>query len=478
MHTLSKMICPGVTFRRLSIAVPALLLSLMVSGGLQAQVLDRIGRQIERKAVDRANRKIDRTIDKGLDKVEEALDESVKGNKSQETVGNAKEDKSPVKSREPSSLEEEAGVQESSDDKPADETSPAAAKEPSFAVYSKYDFVPGEKLIVFEDFSQDQVGDFPSRWNTNASGEIVNLGGSDTRWLAFTSSGALIPEFIDQLPENFTIEFDLAVTPDYSYYDQPLTVSMVYLQSQKDFARWQRFGRDRQAGVLFGFHPQDAGNRPAGLMSVEIWDEGKPVMENTKSQFTSFSRSNNRVKVAIWRQKQRVRLYVNEAKVWDLPRAFVNEVAYNSLVFSRADAKEGNQFFISNLRLAVGAPDTRHKLINEGKFATTGIHFDSGSATIRPESYGVLKEIATVLKENSAVRVHIVGHTDNDGSAELNLKLSRDRAKSVKEALQKEFGIETSRLGSDGKGATEPVGDNATSEGKAANRRVEFIRME
>lgn len=470
----------GSFFRPLFTAAGAFLLCLMVSNGLEAQVLDRIGRQIERKAVDRANRKIDRTIDKGLDKVEGAIDESVKGNKSQgasggeDKKGGAKEDKGAVRQEEPGRIGQD-DVQQTNSGSPVKEEGPAAA--PSFAVYGKYDFMPGEKLIVFEDFSRDQVGDFPARWNTNASGEIVKLEGSDAKWLAFTSSGTLIPEFIDQLPENFTIEFDLAVTPDYSYYDQPLTVSMVYLKSQKDFAQWQRFGRDRQAGVLLGFHPQDAGGNPAGIMSVEIWDEGKPVMENSKEQFTSFSRINNRVKVAIWRQKQRIRLYVNEAKVWDLPRAFVNGVDYNSLVFSREGAKEGNQFFISNLRLAVGAPDTRHKLLEEGKFATTGIYFNSGSATIRPESYGVLKEIAAVLKENPAVRVRIIGHTDNDGGADLNLRLSSDRAHAVKEALQKEFGIEASRLESDGKGAGEPVGDNATSEGKAANRRVEFLKV-
>ncbi len=475
-------------FGRLFAAAGAILLCLMVSSGLEAQVLDRIGRQIERKAVDRANRKIDRTIDKGLDKVEGAIDESVKGNKSQGSSGGAKEDKGggAREDKGATGQQEQApsgqegvqptnDVQENKNGSPVKEEGPAAA--PSFAVYGKYDFMPGEKLIVFEDFSRDQVGDFPARWNTNASGEIVKLEGSDAKWLAFTSSGTLIPEFIDQLPENFTIEFDLAVTPGYSYYDQPLTVSMVHLKSQKDFAQWQRFGRDRQAGVLLGFHPQDAGGNPAGIMSVEIWDEGKPVMENSKEQFTSFSRINNRVKVAVWRQKQRIRLYVNEAKVWDLPRAFVNGVDYNSLVFSRAGAKEGNQFFVSNLRLAVGAPDTRHKLLEEGKFATTGIHFNSGSATIRPESYGVLKEIAAVLTENPAVRVKIIGHTDNDGGADLNLRLSRDRAHSVKEALQKEFGIEASRLESDGKGPGEPVGDNATSEGKAANRRVEFLKI-
>ncbi len=477
MYNPRKTSLAGSASRRLFIAAGAFLLCLMVSSGLQAQVLDRIGRQIERKAVDRANRKIDRTIDKGLDKVEEALDESVKGNKSQGSSGGARDEKGAAKQEEPAAGGQGGSVQEGNSDNPVKEERPAAAKEPSFAVYSKYDFVPGEKLIAFEDFSQDQVGDFPSKWNTNASGEIVNLEGSNSKWLAFTSSGALIPEFITQLPENFTIEFDLAVTPDYSFYDQPLTVSMAYLGSQKDFANWQRFGNDRESGVQFGFHPQDAGNRPAGIMSVEVWEAGKKIMQNEKLQFVSFSKVNNRVKVAIWRQKQRIRLYVNEAKVWDLPRAFSNDAAYNSLVFSRADAKEGNQFFVSNLRLAVGAPDTRHKLIEEGKFATTGIYFNSGSATIRPESYGVLKEIAAVLKENPAVRVKIIGHTDNDGGAELNLRLSRDRAQSVKETLQKEFGIESSRLESDGKGAGEPVGDNATSEGKAANRRVEFLKI-
>lgn len=475
MYTTGKSPRPGKALLLVRAFICSSFLFLFTGVGLQAQILDRIGRQVERKAVDRANRKIDRTIDKGLDKVEEAMDESVKGSPDKGRTGN--------KQSAPASKQEEAGnagepaAVPAQSSAPDTEAKPSAPAEPSFSVYGKYDFVPGEKLIVFEDFSQDQVGDFPAKWNTNASGEIVRIEGSDAKWLAFTSSGTLIPEYIKELPENFTVEFDLAVTPGYSYYDQPLTVSLAYLDSQKDFAQWQRFGRDRKNGVLLAFHPQDAGGAPAGLLGVEVWDEGKAAMENSKSQFTSFSKVNNKVKVAIWRQKQRIRVYVNEVKAWDLPRAFVNDVAYNSLIFSRADAKEGNQFFISNLRLAIGAPDTRHKLLDEGKFVTTGIHFNSGSATVRPESYGVLKEIATVLKENPSVKVKIIGHTDSDGSADLNRKLSADRAKSVKEALEKEFGIEPSRLESDGKGAAEPVGDNATSEGKASNRRVEFLKI-
>jgi OOP family OmpA-OmpF porin len=199
-------------------------------------------------------------------------------------------------------------------------------------------------------------------------------------------------------------------------------------------------------------------------------------MDNRKNQFASFCREKNRVKVAIWRQKQRVRLYVNESKVWDLPRAFADGVNYNALVFGRQDAKEGNRFFLSNLRLAVGAPDTRNKLLSEGKFSTTGIYFQPGSAVVRPESCGILNQIATVLKENPALSVQIVGHTDSDGPDDLNLQLSRDRGQSVKEMLVKEFGIAAERLDFDGKGETEPVGDNSKAEGKAANRRVEFLK--
>ncbi len=133
--------------------------------------------------------------------------------------------------------------------------------------------------------------------------------------------------------------------------------------------------------------------------------------------------------------------------------------------------------FLFNIRLAVGAPDTRSKLITEGKFVTTGITFEVNSANIKPESYGVLKDIAETLKENASVKVKIIGHTDSDGEDAANLTLSKKRAESVKDNLVSEFGIDKSRLETDGKGETLPAAPNATPEGKANNRRVEFIKM-
>src|SRR5690606_25276669 len=123
-------------------------------------------------------------------------------------------------------------------------------------------------------------------------------------------------------------------------------------------------------------------------------------------------------------------------------------------------------------RFANGAADTRHKLIDEGRFSTTGILFALNSAEIQAASFGVLKEIATALKENPEVKIMIVGHTSSDGKKEQNLELSKSRAAAVKKALEQEFGIEGSRLETDGQGDVQPVAPNTTAEGRLQNRRV------
>lgn len=90
---------------------------------------------------------------------------------------------------------------------------------------------------------------------------------------------------------------------------------------------------------------------------------------------------------------------------------------------------------------------------------------------------GTLKEIATVLQENPDVRVKIVGHTDSDGADASNMDLSKKRGASVKNELVRNFGIDASRLESDGMGESQPVAPNDTPSNKALNRRVEFIKL-
>jgi outer membrane protein OmpA-like peptidoglycan-associated protein len=184
------------------------------------------------------------------------------------------------------------------------------------------------------------------------------------------------------------------------------------------------------------------------------------------------------VHISIWRQKQRLRVYLDAEKVWDVPRAFDATTKYNSIVFQMGGFhSETDRFFASNLRLAVGAPDTRNKLITVGKFVTSGILFDVNSDKIKPESYGMVKEIANVLNENADVRVKIIGHTDNDGDDAKNLELSKKRAEAVKKSLSKDFGVDAARMETDGKGESVPAVKNDTPENKAQNRRVEFVKL-
>ncbi len=119
----------------------------------------------------------------------------------------------------------------------------------------------------------------------------------------------------------------------------------------------------------------------------------------------------------------------------------------------------------------------RKKILEQNKWVTHGILFDVNSANIKPESYGTLKEMADVLKEYADLKVKIVGHTDADGKDADNLDLSKRRAASVKAALAKEFGINETRMETDGKGESEAIDKNDNPAGKANNRRVEFIKL-
>jgi outer membrane protein OmpA-like peptidoglycan-associated protein len=132
---------------------------------------------------------------------------------------------------------------------------------------------------------------------------------------------------------------------------------------------------------------------------------------------------------------------------------------------------------ITNFRIAAGLPDTRNKLLTEGKLVTYGIHFDVNKDVVKPESYGTLKEIAAILNEVPDVKVKILGHTDADGQDAANLDLSKRRAASVKAELSKNFGVNTDRIVTDGMGESQPVAPNDTPVNKALNRRVEFIKL-
>lgn len=335
-------------------------------------------------------------------------------------------------------------------------------------VYSKFDFVPGDKLLFFDDFSQDFIGDFPSKWNTNASGEVVKIGDKGKWFELKTGYGVYFVPDVKNLPEDFTIEFDI-LTKGVNQQTSSTARFHVILSDNNKFNN----GELHYASVSiplgqyapFAFRARNYFNRGGGDINTDIKaDIRKAVL--------------NKPHIAISVTKKRYRLWVNETKYIDIPRFIQEENVLKYLKFHLNNLKDNEEhLYISNLKVAEGGVDLRRKLLSEGKISTNGILFDSGSANIQPQSLGIVRQISQVLLQDEGIKLKIVGHTDADGSDDANLKLSKARAEAVKNALVTIYNISGDRLETDGKGESMPVGDNNTSDGKAQNRRVEFIKI-
>ena len=116
------------------------------------------------------------------------------------------------------------------------------------------------------------------------------------------------------------------------------------------------------------------------------------------------------------------------------------------------------------------------ELAKTGKVTLRSVQFDTGKATLKPESAAILDQVVALLKQDTALKLEVQGHTDNVGAPAANLKLSQDRALSVKDYVVTKGGIAAARLTTAGFGDTKPVAPNTTDEGRAQNRRVELVK--
>lgn len=342
------------------------------------------------------------------------------------------------------------------------------------AFNSKYDYVPGDKIIALEDFSSTELGDFPTRWNTNATAEIVTLTGKQGKWMKINKEGVWFPEFINNLPENFTLDFDLGVNKDWDGW--PFVINITNLKDPKEYTNYYHYvGWKGIHTVHMQFQPARLGQR-LGSSKLQVGRDGNHEVNNDVEYQTWDNGGLNYAHVSLWRQNKRLRVYLNGEKIWDVQNVFDPASKYNAITFAAQGSYNPNDYFVfSNLRLAAGAPDTRSNLM-KGKFVTRGILFNPGSAEILPESYGSLREIGNILKD-SLYRITIIGHTDADGDDKTNLQLSKDRAAAVKNYLVQNYGLIAENITVEGKGETMPLDVNTTITGKANNRRVEFVLL-
>lgn len=419
-----------------------LLIALIITAPLFAEA--QIGNVLNR-AKAKVNQRVNNKIDKGID---EALDEMEGKGKTKPAAENTSDATEPTK------------------------------KKVGYA--SSFDFVPGEKILYTEDFSQDAIGELPLNWNTTGKGEVVTVEGLNGNWTKMHQNSFYLTGNKTEFQKNFTVEFDLMLAFNYKSYTLPLVTFGMLASSDlqtTDNELMGNYSKYQSTEVML----RPGYKSTPSYATVKSFIERRDFYKSADQELDAFDGNYNKViHIAMQVQESRLRIWINSEKVFDIPKALPLQYVFNQLFFKihNSGYKENEiGFYLGNIKVATGIPDTRHKLIEEGKFSTTGILFNVNEATLLPASYGVIREIAAALKANPSVRISITGHTDSDGADAANLTLSQKRAATVKEVLINEFSIDAARLESDGKGEAKPVADNKTKEGKAANRRVEFTKL-
>lgn len=428
------------------------LFSLLVLQSGYSQIINPT-EQAKRKTEQRANQGSDRAIDRGLDKVEDGINSIFK-----------KKNKKEKKSKTVIGKPPETGNQSKGSSTASGTTKTDNQGNTDYSAYKNFDFIPGENILFYDDFADGSL----SRWGAYDKASdlsIVNRVGIN--WLE-VKSGNFFPMNLKALPKSFTLEFDVLSLPESS--GGTLSI-MMFDESQAN-----RLGDPWYDNVsYFTLSPiSQMPNTGLGQYGKKV-DSGYLSPQNEYSFYSwQPALGNNYARISLSVNNGRASLWVNKEKVADnIDLLALNKNYYLTFQLQTYFISE-TRMYLTNFRLATGAPQPAKEIRENKAFITQNIHFDVNSDVIKASSYQILREIAQSLKQVSGT-ILIVGHTDNDGSAQHNLELSQKRAASVKRALVNEFGIDTNRLITDGKGLTQPLNNNRNATEKAQNRRVEFI---
>jgi len=406
--------------------------------------LDKVVNKATKKTEQRANRKIDKTIDKGLDNVEDAIDGSTKKEKSKK---DKTDEQKPTKDKVSTEKEVTPSQTKTTDSGKSSDAAPKGNE----VVWNKFDFIPGDK-VVFEDApsASERNGEFPSRWDLKSGvAEIVNVNGENV--ICFMSPNTEIVPYLKNakkpyLPDIFTVEMDLYFPKEYSHHRY-----YIYLYDRKN-------------------HQNAPGHIIVYVNGISIGSYSGTLPGSTTKQ----KEDGGWKRVSIAYTNGQLKVYLDDTRLINIPRYEEKPTGITVEAEMSSDTKKTK--YLKNFRIAEGGVPYYDRAMQDGKIIVTGIRFDVGKATLRPESMGPINEILYVLKKNPDLKFSVEGHTDTDGNETSNQKLSEDRAKTVMDKLI-ELGIDKSRLAYKGFGQSKPMSENNTPEGKAQNRRVEFVKM-
>lgn len=416
-------------------------------GGWLDSTLEGVGKRITNRAINDAG-----------DSAYDAIDDDT----------SASESKKPAtEKRRPQKSSSSQPAKQSRQDVEADSATVAdgATIEDAEKIYSKFDFIPGDKVIFFDDFSDTDVGEFPRKWTldgpkqgNNNTVEVVEFQGKKflrsvpaakgkrqhtaTQYLRLNQKG--------DLPEKFTIEFDAVLGENQPGRGGHGRKTYTLLLPKGDKFPW---GGNEKGGFRF----TDREARSVGTQ-------------------TSIDMNDNKVHhIAISVNGTFVKGYVDNMRVINDPDGIDRPVKRVGIYMDTWEQGSENLMF-TNFRLAEGGKDIKSALDTDGKIITHGILFDTGKAILKAESLPTLKMILGLLNDDPELRFSIEGHTDNQGGKGVNQPLSEKRAAAVKQWLEGK-GIEGNRLKASGFGDSKPIDSNKTPEGRANNRRVEFVKF-
>lgn len=371
---------------------------------------------IERKSIEEVEEQTEKTFDKSVDKVEKSV------------------------------TNENADETEASDD--SNETGSKPQNKKAQQSWNKFDFVAGNEIIFDDNLTTEKNGEFPSRWDLKEGGaEITQLDGAKAiSIIGYTYITPLFKDNSGYLPDDFTVEFDYYTAAE---KDGELSVLLYDKESDpnKIFeVRWW----SRNANNSFPFN---------WIATNDVYRSGEDTADNSEG-WHRFSLSFN---------KRALKVYIDDKRIINIPN--VGKMPGKLDIWGN-----GDDAFIKNFRIAKGAVPLYDKFLSDGKIITYGITFDTGKATLKPQSMGTINEIYKIMTDHPELKFSVEGHTDNTGNQASNQTLSESRALAVMDKLS-EMGISKSRLATKGHGQNAPVSDNNSDEGRAKNRRVEFVKF-
>lgn len=394
---------------------------------------------------------LNRLIDSAKKSAEDAVEQQV-NKKVEEGIDKAFNPEVPEKEQQEQQQQEEAEPQQQAVQRQPQAQAPTPASTKTLeSAYAKSDFVPGDEIMFEDDLVGEQMGEFPSKWDLmSGNAEIASVDGKKVINLTDQSTEImpLMKDPKNYLTEAFTLEFDFLGGSD-----------------------------EKQIYCAYIIHLKNMDGNDVAQITIDGTATGRiytwwmtPNEDQREQNAAAPAKEEEWNHVALSFNKRALKVYLNGNRLVNIP----NCARPQNFTIQRSHWDD-HRNMMTNIRLCKGAVPLYNRLTTDGKIITYAITFDIGKANIKPESMTEINRIAQLMRDNGDLKFEVQGHTDNTGTIAGNQKLSEQRAQAIVNKLV-EMGIAANRLSAKGMGQSAPLADNSTDEGRAKNRRVEFVK--